>query len=311
MLKRNGKIRGIYLRGEVYWFAKQVDGRRSHVSLETRDYAEAVQRAQEILDRPELQPARALTAEVVRFLKHKFETNRFSKASADTKGYILREFAASVRDIPPANVTALQCKAFYNVARARVSPSTAESYMFTLRSFFRWCVLENLCRRNPAAEVQLDRVDHKGRTQFASLELAQKLIAEAPNDDLRFVLFSGFHVGMRKLEIVEAVPQWFNLQTRTLEIFATATFRPKDRDARTVPLTDQFAEFLQSYGLRSPYMLKPEVEQGRFRYRYDFRRPFAEYMEAQGVPWLSPHVMRHSFASICAGKGIDIYRIAT
>jgi integrase len=34
-------------------------------------------------------------------------------------------------------------------------------------------------------------------------------------------------------------------------------------------------------------------------------------MKAQGVPWISPHVMRHSFASICASNGIDIYRIAT
>ena len=56
MLKRTGKIRGIYLRGEVYWFAKQVNGRRSRITLETRDYAESVQRAQEILNRPELQP---------------------------------------------------------------------------------------------------------------------------------------------------------------------------------------------------------------------------------------------------------------
>src|SRR5205807_5127321 len=91
MLK--GRIRGIYLRGEIYWFGKMVNGRRSIVSLETRDYAEAVERAREILERPELQPAQALTAEVQRFLKHKFETNRFSKASADTKAYVLNLFA--------------------------------------------------------------------------------------------------------------------------------------------------------------------------------------------------------------------------
>ena len=48
------------------------------MSLETRDYAEAVQRAREIMERPELQPAQALLAEVERFLKYKFETNRFS-----------------------------------------------------------------------------------------------------------------------------------------------------------------------------------------------------------------------------------------
>src|SRR5437660_3222135 len=100
-----GRIRGIYLRGEIYWFGKMVNGRRSIVSLETRDYAEAVERAREILERPELQPAQALTAEVQRFLKHKFETNRFSKASADTKAYVLNHFADHVKNVPPENVS--------------------------------------------------------------------------------------------------------------------------------------------------------------------------------------------------------------
>lgn len=160
-------------------------------------------------------------------------------------------------------------------------------------------------------EVEMDRVDHQARIKFTDLELAQKLIANAPNDDMRFILFCGFHVGMRKQEIIEAIPEWFNLSRKTLEIRATATFRPKDRDARTVPITDQFADFLRQYGLRKPFVLKPEVEHGKFRYRYDFRRPFTDYMAEQGVPWITPHVMRHSFASICAMKGIDIYRIAT
>jgi site-specific recombinase XerD len=206
-----GKARGIYLRGETYWFAKQVNGRRSHVSLETKNYVEAVQRAREILDRPELQPAQSMTAEIDRFMKHKFETNRFSQTSVDSKVTVLKMFAESVKNIPPANVTAYHCKSFYNASKARVAPSTAESYMFTVRSFFHWCIAENLCRRNPALEVQLDRVDHKGRTVFADFDTAQRLIEHAPTDDLRFVLFCGFHAGMRKLEIVEAVPEWFNL----------------------------------------------------------------------------------------------------
>lgn len=75
-------------------------------------------------------------------------------------------------DAVPQVVTPSHCKMFYNAAKARVAPSTAESYMFTLRSFFNWCVMENLCRHNPVAQVQLDRIDRKGRTQFADLELA-------------------------------------------------------------------------------------------------------------------------------------------
>ena len=204
MLK--GRVKGIYLRGETYWFAKQVNGRRSFISLETNDYIAAIQRAREIMESPEAE----------RFLKHKYETNRYSKMSAQSKRSCLSMFADSVKDTLPSNVTTSHCKAFYNAAKMRVAPSTAESYMFTLRSFFNWCVMENLCRRNPVVQVQLDRIDRKGRTQFADLELAQRLIENAPNDDLRYVLFCGFHVGMRKLEIVEAVPEWFNLARRTV-----------------------------------------------------------------------------------------------
>ncbi|MGH8094125.1 MAG: tyrosine-type recombinase/integrase [Chthoniobacterales bacterium] len=306
-----GKVKGVYLRGNTYWFAKQVNGRRSFISLETDDYVAAIQRAREIAQSPDLQPAQSFSAEVEGFLKHKFETNRYSKMSAESKRSCLTMFADAVKNVPPVNVTSAQCNSYYNAAKARVMPSTAESYMFTLRSFFNWCVRENLCRRNPVLAVQLDRVDRKGRTRFAELELAQRLIQNAPTDDLRYVLFCGFHTGMRKMEIVESVPSWFDLAARTVEIRATETFRPKDRDARTIPLTDQFVEFLKSWGLRSPYVLQPDVLHGSHRYRFDFRRAFDDYMKAQGVAWVSPHVMRHSFASICAAKGIDIYRIAT
>ena len=64
MLK--GKVKGVYLRGNTYWFAKQVNGRRSFISLETDDYVAAVQRAREIVDAPELQPAQSFRAEVDR-----------------------------------------------------------------------------------------------------------------------------------------------------------------------------------------------------------------------------------------------------
>ncbi len=115
------RIRGLYLRGEIYWFAKQANGRRSMVSLETRDYAEAVQRAREILESPELQPAQSFTAEFERFLAHKLETNRYSPTGADGKRSCLTMFADSVKNIPPTNVTGSQCKAFYFASKQRIA----------------------------------------------------------------------------------------------------------------------------------------------------------------------------------------------
>lgn len=122
------KIRGLYRRGDIYWFGKQVHGRRSLLSLGTRDYVEAVARASEILARPELQPARSFRAEIERFLRYKLESNRFSKASVESKRSSLRLFAESVNDVPPSSVSVQQCLAFYNATKRRVTPSTAESY---------------------------------------------------------------------------------------------------------------------------------------------------------------------------------------
>jgi len=82
------------------------------VSLETRDYAEAVQRAREILDSPELQPAQTFPAEVERFLKHKLDTNRYNKMSAESERSCLSMFADSVKNVPPTSVTGYHCKAF-------------------------------------------------------------------------------------------------------------------------------------------------------------------------------------------------------
>ena len=52
-----------------------------------------------------------------------------SKAFICAAKSILKIFAESVKSIPTAQVTAYQCKAFYNSAKARVAPSTAESYV--------------------------------------------------------------------------------------------------------------------------------------------------------------------------------------
>ncbi len=37
------------------------------------------------------------------------------------------------------------------------------------------------------------------------------LISECPDRELKFILYCGFHAGLRKGEIVQARPEWFDL----------------------------------------------------------------------------------------------------
>jgi integrase len=75
-------------------------------------------------------------------------------------------------------------------------------------------------------------------------------------------------------------------------------------------------------------MIAPAVGYGGgkwAKYRYDFRKPFADYIKGYGegkrlgaaklapsqdLSWITPHIMRHTFASLHASAGTSIYKIA-
>jgi site-specific recombinase XerD len=307
---RPGKIRGIYRRGNIFWFARMEAGRRTQLSLGTSDYSEAVFKAVEVLQNPFLNQAGPLQAEVGEFLNHKERQNEYSPASRESKQYALSEFAKFVNMRDVGTIRTEEVERYYRHLQQRVSESTAQGYITTIRSFFNHQVELKRIRSNPVRGLKLARLDQKSRLLFCSPEQRDRLIKNASTDEMRFILYAGFHAGLRKNEIIEARADWFDLERGALHVRATESFRPKDREERTIPLTTEFKEFLRRYGIRAPFMLEPLVEKGAARYRYDFRRPFCEYMKKQGCEWVTPHVMRHSFASLLVSKGVSIYKVA-
>lgn len=287
-----------------------VKGKRKPTSLHTSDYGEAVIRALEIHANPFLTDAEPLQTEIDAFIKYKLDQNEYSPASAESKKYALTEFASFVNKSDPATITPADVDRFYQRLRSRVAESTAQGYITTLRSFFNRLRETRKVRTNVVTAVKLARVDAKSRTQFCPPDLRDKLIAKCKREDLKFVLFCGFHAGMRKQEIIEARPDWFDLKGKAIHVRTTATFRPKDREDRSIPLTKGFRAFLKLYGLRSPFMVRPEVAHGGSRYRWDFRRPWHEYVATYDCSWVTPHVARHTFASLLASAGVSIYKIA-
>jgi integrase len=305
------KFRGIYLRGNIYWYQRMVNRQRIQTTLGTSDYGEAVTKALEIRADPFLAAAEPLQSEIDAFIEYKVQQNEYSPASASSKRYALQEFATFVGKSDPATIVPSDVERFYRTLQDRVVESTAQGYITTLRSFFNRLLERRKVRRNVVKDIRLARLDSKGRRDFCVPALRDNLIAKCKREDLKFVLFCGFHAGLRKNEIIEARPDWFDLKAKLIHIKKTPTFRPKDRDERTIPMTKAFKEFLKRYGLRAPFMVHPEVPHGKSRYRWDFRRPWNDFMKAQGVEWVTPHVMRHTLASLLASKGKSIYKIAT
>ncbi|MCX6873126.1 MAG: site-specific integrase [Verrucomicrobia bacterium] len=123
----------------------------------------------------------------------------------------------------------------------------------------------------------------------------EELLAIA-NGEMKFILFCGFRAGMRRGEITAARPEWFDLDSRLIHIPAidkVTGFSPKSGKARTIPLLESFAAFIKSeysdWDTRK-FVLRPEVEQGSWRYRFDFRKMIEAFARTNS-PKLTAHVM--------------------
>ena len=306
--------RGIVLRRGKYWFNFQKNGKREWINLHTSDYPEALRAVDAIRASPVLASVTLLRDEVARFVAYKLAMDEFTKNSAEKAKGILGTFAKAHPGATLASVSPSAVQAWYAALRKRVTESTAQSYVMTLRSLFQWAVeVERARVDNPVAKVALAQLPRRSRKRFATKAERDTLIEKAPDDDLRFILFCGFHAGMRRNEITEARVRWFDTEASLVHVEKTETFRPKDREDRTIPMTKAFRVFLAEYlkGKKSDaFALRNDVEQGKWRYRYDYRKPFENYVRAAGMEWVTPHLMRRSFASILASQSVSIYKIA-
>lgn len=318
-------MKNLYLRKGGYWFSKMTRGHRVWTNLHTKDLSEAVKKACEVANDPLSKPTDTAKNDVDRFVQYKQRMGEYSRNSAITKKQALLKL---LKEFPTHSTTATisiaQIDTVYRKLQSSVSESTAQGYIMTLRSFFQWAVnVERTRIDNPVLAVKLARCDKAARTEWCAKHLKDKLIKEATSDELRFILYCGFDAGLRRNEISEARRDWFDLNAGLLHIRKAEkpprlregelSFLIKDRDERTIPLTDAFKNFLKPYleGLEPlDFVLYPDIKHGLWRYRYDFRRPFTDYMKQQGAVWVTPHVMRHTFASILASAGVSIFKIS-
>lgn len=301
---------GLYLRKKTWWLCTRKDGKRVWISLQTGDPLEAIQRATQIREMPDFRSKIGIRKEMDDFMAEKHEMKQWSRATMRVHSSALREFGERCANNA---VTAALVEAHYRALRARVKDSTALIHMRALRSFFNWMVAKGRCARSPMAGMKLVRVVQYARTLYCTKAERDLLIANAPNDDLLFLLLCGFHAGMRKNEIIECRVGWFDLAGGAVRVQNTETFRVKDREARFIPLSAPFTEFASRYvaGRQAgEFAVRPDVKQGRNIYRWDYERPFRAYTASQNLAWVSSHVMRHTFASLLVQSGVSIYKAA-
>jgi integrase len=305
---------GIYQRGEIFWFAKQVSGKRTWLSLETRDATEAIARVAIIKTTGVLEARTDFDAEVATFLAEKTAMGKHTERSTAWFKETLTPFSKFIGNKPCAKVTQKNIELFYADMRTHLADTTAKGRMGAIRSFFSWAKKNRRRFDNPTTEIKNPRISQPARTIFATKEQRDAIIAAANDDiDLKFMLLCAFHAGMRLNEISEARWDWFTVTGGSgfVMIQKTDTFIPKNKRNRTVPLTNTFRNFLIENGATSQtgFVLRPNKTRTH-KYRVCVRSPWGAHMRKCGFKY-SPHVGRHTFASLLAQTGqIGMHKIA-
>jgi tyrosine recombinase XerC len=187
----------------------------------------------------------------------------------------------------------------------------------TVRSFFKFCLRESIIKVNPTINLITPKIDKK-LPYFLYLQEVNKLI-EAPLKNTIFgirdraILELLYGTGIRVGELVNLNIRNIDLYEKTIIVFG------KGSKERILPLGNPsiraIQEYLTSRNLfeKKIFVNKNDLEAlflnrlgGRLTTR-SIRRIIIKYMKMAGLnKKISPHVLRHSFATHLLGGGADL-----
>lgn len=209
-----------------------------------------------------------------------------------------------------------------------VSVATLRSYTITLRAFLRWALETGLIRVHPLAKMQRHMRVTTTRVQgFLTEDERERLLAAEAPDYVRLILMLGFFAGLRDGEMLAFNPSWLWMaedgSRGTLTVQSapitftdgkTGIWRPKGKRKRVIPLHPRLLALLKEYGMREPWMLAPHKplwpDATKNSKRFEAKKALAAVAKRAGVPKLTFHMMRHSFATHLVMKGVTLADVA-
>lgn len=235
--------------------------------------------------------------------------NRKSKNTLRLDRYFLEKLIAYTPDIQIKNS---DVEKFVQYLTKTYSLTTVNMAIRHLKSIFIWLTEHDYIKTNPFSEIKEFKIPEKLPKYLTDSEV-EKLLKTAswkPHTHMIFAL--GLFAGLRRNEILNAKWQWINFDKGIIIVKPDNIFTTKNKRARTIPLSSKLSDLLLTYKNGQPedsYIIKPEAK-NRGQYRYNLKTAFNTVCRKAGLPYVTPHVLRHTFASRLAIKGISLYKIS-
>ena len=198
-----------------------------------------------------------------------------------------------------------------------LSPRSVARRVAAIRGFYRFLVLAQHIDVNPAGEIHAPRA-WPALPKSLSVEEVDRLITQPDTSTIRGVRDRAliellYATGMRVSELLQLRAGDINLEARYL------TCTGKGNKQRIVPIGEEAANWVTRYleqarpalvGRRPTPRLFLNARKGRGLSRVGFWKILKAYARQAGLSrTVSPHVLRHSFATHLLERGADLRAI--
>lgn len=284
-------MRIVRFRGSFYAYWRE-DGQPRRTALRTADRETAERRLKDL--EQSLRKKATLVAEMLDF----YLEEKADKASIANLRFALKPIRPVFGHLRPDQIDRALCRA-YRAQRHRqgVKDGTVIKELSTLRAALRWS------DKATSAAIELPsspppRSRHLSRKQYRDLR------DNAASPHLRLFIILAYTTAGRSGAILDL--RWNRVDfERGMIRLGTGEYRTKGR--ATVPMIDSAREALLE--ARAAALTEHVIEYGGKRVG-SVKRAFHRAAVRAGVPWCSPHVLRHTAAVHMAEAGIPIDEIA-
>lgn len=216
-------------------------------------------------------------------------------------------------DLLAANESLLQQYLVFRI-QSGVKTRSIARIISTLRRFYRYQLRENKIQTDPTALIELPKLDKPLPSSLSEAQIEDLLVATDLNTDLglrdRSMMELLYATGLRVSELVSLKYSQLSLQQGVLRVIG------KGDKERLVPMGDEAVEWINRYiDEARPNLMKGKgvseylfvTKRGTAMSRQAFWYLIKRYAVVAGITQkLSPHTLRHAFATHLLNHGADL-----
>lgn len=195
----------------------------------------------------------------------------------------------------------------------KISPSTQSRFLTCLHSFYQYLIANKLIKTDPTEQLSYPKLEKK-LPVFLNIQEVERLLDTPNNSSLfgqrdRAMLELLYSCGLRVSELINLSYHNINLKEEFIRIHG------KGNKERLLPMGELAIDYLTKYEINSrPILLKNGQSdsyflsnRGKAMSRQNFFYIIKGYAAKAGIEKpLSPHSLRHAFATHLVQKGADL-----